>query len=291
IVSPTAKGLFHKAIAQSGSVLNPWAWGQRNGLQLAEKLGKKVTCEKEALTLLRGLSDDQLYETSLLLTDDFMNMAVHRSFGPVIEKPNPTAFLCEDPALILATGRYNQVPQILAGKADYSWNVKLAAESKTLWQKTFSQPYYKDGVQKSGVFEQIGDGGFYVGVSESTKLALKNAKQPIYLYKFSYQADMVKQMYKLMRLPESTAGVAHGMDGNFLFPCRWIPGVELEVNAEDVKAIHSVVEIWTNFAYTGNPHTQWEPVTDPENLKYLDIDKETQMRNQLLKERLDVWEI
>ncbi|KAH1027308.1 juvenile hormone esterase-like [Dendroctonus ponderosae] len=312
IVSPTAKGLFHKAIAQSGSVLNPWAWGQRNGLQLAEKLGKKVTSEKEALILLRGLSDVQLYETSLLLTDDFMNMAVRRPFGPIIEKPNPTAFLCEDPALILATGRYNQVPQILGAcsnegliyefstffrvSADFQpekqiipWNVKLAAESKTLWQKRLSQLYYKDGVKKSGVFEQIGDVGFYVGVTESTKLALKNAKQPIYLYKFSYQADMVKQLYKLMRLPESTAGVAHGMDGNFLFPCRWIPGVELEVNAEDAKAIQSVVEIWTNFAYTGNPHTQWEPVTDLENLKYLDIDKETQMRNQLLKERLDVW--
>lgn len=69
IVSPAAKGLFHKAITQSGSVLNPWAWGQRNALQLAEKLGNKVTSEKEALALLRGLSDVQLYETSLLLTD------------------------------------------------------------------------------------------------------------------------------------------------------------------------------------------------------------------------------
>nr|UUB32814.1 carboxylesterase COEC5 [Dendroctonus valens] len=312
IVSPTAKGLFHKAIAQSGSVLNPWAWGQRNAVQLAEKLGKKVASEKEALTLLRGLSDIQLYETSLLLADDFMNMAIRRPFGPIIEKPNPTAFLCEDPALLLATGRYNQVPQILGAcsnegliyefstffrmsvdfqpeKQIIPWNVKLAGESKSLWQKTLSQLYYKDGVQKLGLFEQIGDVGFYVGVMESTKLALKNAKQPIYLYMFSYQADMVKKLYKLMRLPESTAGVAHGMDSSFLFPNRWIPGVDLEVNEEDVKGIQSVVEIWTNFAHTGNPHKQWEPVTDPENLKYLDIDKESQMRNQLLKERLDVW--
>lgn len=131
--------------------------------------------------------------------------------------------------------------------------------------------------------------GFYVGLVESTKLALKNAKEPIYLYIFSYQADSVKQFYKLMQLPESTAGVAHGMDGNFLFPNRWIPGVELEVNEDDIKGIKSVVEIWTNFARTGNPHVQWQPVTDPHNLKYLDIDKEIQMRSQLLKERLDVW--
>lgn len=69
MISPCAKGLFHKAIAQSGAVLNPWAWGQRNSIQLAEKLGKKVTTEAEALDVLMKATARQLYEASLAMED------------------------------------------------------------------------------------------------------------------------------------------------------------------------------------------------------------------------------
>lgn len=69
MISPCAKGLFHKAIAQSGAVLNPWAWGQRNAIQLAEKLGKKVASEAEALNVLMKASARQLFEAALAMGD------------------------------------------------------------------------------------------------------------------------------------------------------------------------------------------------------------------------------
>lgn len=69
MISPCTKGLFHKAIAQSGAVLNSWAWGQRNAIQLAEKLGKKVTTEADALDVLMKASAKQLFEASLAMED------------------------------------------------------------------------------------------------------------------------------------------------------------------------------------------------------------------------------
>lgn len=41
ILSPSARGLFHKAISQSGSALNPWAY-QTNPEQVAHQLAKDM---------------------------------------------------------------------------------------------------------------------------------------------------------------------------------------------------------------------------------------------------------
>lgn len=65
LLSPSAKGFFHKAIIQSGSVLNPWAWGQKNAIHLAQKLQKNVTDESEALSILNQASSTEVFEASL----------------------------------------------------------------------------------------------------------------------------------------------------------------------------------------------------------------------------------
>lgn len=51
-LAPTTKGLFHKAIVQSGCALNNWAWGTNNALRIAKLLGYKETDEKAILEKL-----------------------------------------------------------------------------------------------------------------------------------------------------------------------------------------------------------------------------------------------
>lgn len=65
MLSSSAKGLFHKAIIESGSVLNPWAWGQKNGVQLAQKLQQNVTNEAEGLKVLINASAKEVFQSSL----------------------------------------------------------------------------------------------------------------------------------------------------------------------------------------------------------------------------------
>jgi len=69
VVSPSAKGLFHKAIAQSGSVFNSWAWGQKNAIQVVEKLGKKVSSEAEALKILLEVDGEDLFKATQTISD------------------------------------------------------------------------------------------------------------------------------------------------------------------------------------------------------------------------------
>lgn len=69
INSPLAKGLFHKAIMQSGSVFNHWAKGYHKKEQYAQALNLKTTEEKVILKTLRELPVETLYEFQGKLND------------------------------------------------------------------------------------------------------------------------------------------------------------------------------------------------------------------------------
>lgn len=62
MLSPTAKGLFHKAILQSGCTLNHWSLGRHVMIELAKELGHDLSSEKEALEVLRSAPLKLLYE-------------------------------------------------------------------------------------------------------------------------------------------------------------------------------------------------------------------------------------
>ncbi|XP_054012751.1 esterase FE4-like [Hylaeus anthracinus] len=70
-ISPKAKGLIHKAIMQSGTMLSPWGIGQsrpKRGFKLASLLGINSTDPEEVVDLLRQLPDKDIVklETSVL---------------------------------------------------------------------------------------------------------------------------------------------------------------------------------------------------------------------------------
>lgn len=62
LLSPLSKGLFHKAIMQSGSAINQWATGLHNIEAYSQVLNLKQTNEKEILETLQELPVEKLYE-------------------------------------------------------------------------------------------------------------------------------------------------------------------------------------------------------------------------------------
>lgn len=69
LLSPLSNGLFHKAILQSGSALNPWASGhQRNDLY-SQALNIKTTNEKQILEILQKLSANEICDFQEKLQD------------------------------------------------------------------------------------------------------------------------------------------------------------------------------------------------------------------------------
>jgi carboxylesterase type B len=59
-LSPMSRGLFHKAIGQSGSALNPWALGTRGVKQLAAVMNLKGESEETVFERLMGLSGEEI---------------------------------------------------------------------------------------------------------------------------------------------------------------------------------------------------------------------------------------
>ncbi|VEN56371.1 unnamed protein product [Callosobruchus maculatus] len=114
ILSPMAKGLFHKAIAQSGCATNGWAVSKRHGAHLlAEALGIHSTDEKVILEQLQQIPVEELYEGCDKVWDPFY-IGRYRPFAPTIETTThePT-FISEHPLKILKSGKYNKVPMIM----------------------------------------------------------------------------------------------------------------------------------------------------------------------------------
>ncbi|XP_066154402.1 esterase FE4-like isoform X2 [Euwallacea fornicatus] len=318
LISDKSKGLFHKAIAQSGSVFNPWAWGQRNSLLLAEKLGHKVKSEKEALKVLMEVSSKELFEASQTLPDCIIGAHQRRPFGPIIEKPNLTAFITEDPTGLLASGRYNQVPFIqgfcsnegliyefskfIYIPEDFEPNKQLvpwylnhphkvhSPKLKTLlqWDQTIADLYYKDGVTKKAIHDHLGDICFTSGILNGLRLQLKAGHAPQYLYKFCYETPIIKTNRAILGL-DAFKGVSHGADQSFLFP-NHIPGMTAVLTEEDLEAIRKVVKIWVDFASTGTPHPDWEPITpEDKDLNCFLLGKDLRMERNPFEERMVAW--
>jgi carboxylesterase type B len=76
ILSPMAKGLFHRAILQSGSTLNVWAKGRRYAPQLAQVLKLHTTDERKILKVLQDLPVEEMYLAAEKIPDVCSNIFI-----------------------------------------------------------------------------------------------------------------------------------------------------------------------------------------------------------------------
>uniref|UniRef100_A0A1B6LGE3 Carboxylic ester hydrolase n=1 Tax=Graphocephala atropunctata TaxID=36148 RepID=A0A1B6LGE3_9HEMI len=118
LISPSSKGLFHKAILQSGFALNPWAL-QVNPREQAIKLAKTLGCaSEEPEEVLRFLQSvpavDIVVATKKLSTAKASSMrTLTLMFTPCVEVSGPEPFLSDVPHKIMESGLFNDVPVIM----------------------------------------------------------------------------------------------------------------------------------------------------------------------------------
>lgn len=60
VLSPLSQGLFHRAILQSGCVLNGWIYSCRVGTELASEMGFTNRNEKNVLEFLQRASTEEI---------------------------------------------------------------------------------------------------------------------------------------------------------------------------------------------------------------------------------------
>lgn len=132
MLSPMARGLFHRAISQSGSALLPWAFAEepkKRAIKLAQVLGFTTNSTKELVEFLRTVPIRKLVDaTKKTLTEEDEKKNIGLPFVPSVEDPDndlypwesrnvdlfeeEPRFLTERPIDILSRGDYNAVPYI-----------------------------------------------------------------------------------------------------------------------------------------------------------------------------------
>ncbi|XP_018324114.1 uncharacterized protein LOC108736254 [Agrilus planipennis] len=279
IASPMGKGLFHKAILQSGSLFCPWSIGTGYVDHLKEVL--HITNEKDMLEVLRSIPDHQLLELQEKLkeTHGNLNKRVH---GPVIEKNNSgeEPFLSEDPLDLILSGRYNKVP-IIIGYSNreglvYAIYNKLSdgtiqqlpsfeqiipqwlgypngsSESKTIAEQ-IKRFYYGEEepcmANVDNLYLLLGDSYFLSGIAFTVRAHVHTSSMPIYLYRFSIDGRL--NLYK-RSLNLEFYGACHADELGYLF--KGILSKQLTPNSKEEITMKRMTKLWTNFAKTGDPN-------------------------------------
>nr|CAD7412292.1 unnamed protein product [Timema cristinae] len=118
VLSPLSSGLFHRAISESGSALNPWAFTpdtQSYAFRLGSNLGLETDSAQELADFLRTVPGEQLSEAvDTLLTKEETVKLLTYPFLPTLEYPveGESVFLTDYPYNVATSGKFNKVPYI-----------------------------------------------------------------------------------------------------------------------------------------------------------------------------------
>jgi para-nitrobenzyl esterase len=242
LVSPLARGLFDKAIIQSGPCFSSYpdlAFMEKQGLTMEQKLG----CDKAETKLdcMRSKSSAEILAA--------MPPAPGMVFGEEEEYWMPNIdgqLLAEQPLKSLREGQFEKVPIINGSNADEGTLLVMFGHEyqfKKLTPEKYPLNQYKNaGEALSAVF---GDHTFACHEKWTTEALAKQT--PVYSYYFSYpEADFV--LPKLRDL-----GAFHGAELQFIFnyPMAWL---ESKFGGKEKMLSDNMMNYWTQFAHTGNPN-------------------------------------
>ena len=279
LASPLAKGLFHGAISQSGSVdttpltlaedfadLNNGApisglINSSNGLfasvlkqeqasasdeQIKRQLAKMPAAD--LMQKLRSIGGEELMKQASANLDEVEQMRIARIIrdGYVIPQESLLT-LFKNPVA------YNSVPLMLGTNRDeQKLFLSRNPEMVDYWFNWL--PRIKDVALYNRVSKYISDNWKAGSVDEPAKVITSSQGQPVFAYRFDWDESPKNWLADLPTL----IGAAHGLEISFVFG-DFEGGVPLgpllnAQNAPGRKALStSIMDYWGQFAHTGNP--------------------------------------
>ncbi|CAK1590232.1 unnamed protein product [Parnassius mnemosyne] len=322
IISPVANGLFHKAILQSGSVLNSWSINEEPKKSL-ERLLKSLDYkgpmdDKNTIhKYLMNVPSEELILAEMKAFSDNDFKKLDFGFAPIIENDyqNGGAFLTKSPYKLLNDGLFNKVP-VIKGFCNKEASLrmmlrnsvitdlvkernfieflpfKLSPKESEIYISKIEKVYLSNKKTEEEINESIqeflGDLDFVSGIWASAKIMAK-AGVPLYVYEFSYAGNLnLSQIFKL-----NVNGAGHGDESSYLIPSQ----IPENINESDELMINKMTNMWTNFARTSNPTPTasdvvpiaW-PIFSNKSVNYLNIDKELKTKSNYEPTKIAIFE-
>ena len=252
VASPLGKGLFKKAIAESGSLLIAKAAFQVNALKDAEQQGVK---------LAQSVNASSLADLRKVPAADLMKFPGR--YGPVTD-----GYVLPEPVpQIFAEGKQNDVALITGWNADEAFAaikpkeafIQQAKDQYGADADTFLKyfPAATDAESTASQNKLSRDMIFAMSDYKWAKLQSEQGKSPVYLYNFNHKLPASPDFVKYGAF--HTGEVAY-VTYNLKFLHRpWLPG--------DFKLAAIMSAYWVNFIKYGNPNGKALPVWPQFNTK------------------------
>ncbi|KAL5279764.1 CES5A.2 family protein [Megaselia abdita] len=287
--SPKSKGLFHRAIQQSGTIFNPWAYPKNKGdaAKNALKLANLFKCDVEGenwTTIIECLRKIDALELAQAEPAFYEWLAYPScTFAPVLEPEHPEAFLdhlprdtgvnsLDIPVMmgivsdegLLGTAPFLGIPDLLKELQSKATEMlpmmffyrHLKPEQQTLVTKEIEGFYLKNGhsYEKSNhrnFTDLFSDAYFTAGFDEYLEKRLTQESTTTYVYVYDHRP--AGSLTNLMGGGDESLGVCHADELALLFPVGKLlfpTGVPTE---KDILLREAMVTMWVNFATYGNP--------------------------------------
>lgn len=276
MLSPAAKGLFHKSILQSGSSLAPWAL-QHDPIETASALVKKLGyITKDSREIYSILSNKTAKEilTTINKFEDRYCLAEKNLFVPCVEKPieGVEPVVTDYPADIIKSDNYTKVPMIIGYtdkegiyfvSADYGTSIKnnsgVIDPLKTLQEdlqfpseldknctaEVIKRHYFSSYAEDliTDMVDLYSDVHIKFPLVLEAELYTRTTDQPIYYYLFRYSG--LRNMPKIVSgFHGLVNGASHADELFYLFKPHAFP----LLHSPEKTMIGRMVTMWTNFA-------------------------------------------
>uniref|UniRef100_A0A665VAW4 Carboxylic ester hydrolase n=1 Tax=Echeneis naucrates TaxID=173247 RepID=A0A665VAW4_ECHNA len=302
-LSPQAKGLFQRAIFQSG-VATIGTYTTSHPLVYAKHVASLTGCDRsstaELVECMRGKSKDELVEAT-------KKMKIY--LGAVVDG----LFLTDTAEELLKRKELLQIPVIMGiTNHEFGW----------ILPQSFAPPGWENGMDRESVLavvnmfnpsgvsaansmivdeylkdnktpEEIRDG--FTEIMSDLLMTLPvvsvagyhiDADIPVYMYEFVYRADVYKQSRP------SFVKADHADDVGFVFGgCFWSGHIKItgNITKEDERMCRTMMAYWANFARSGSPNgpglVNW-PQYSRQNQEYMELGLVQTMRHKLKKDRV-----
>jgi len=250
MVSPQAKGLFHRAIGESSSWttatigrLGTLAEAEQAGVKYADGLGAKSLAE------LRAKPADQILKAG-------------RGGGPIVDGWS----IPEDPGIVFAQGKQNDVPVLVGSNRDESFGATPANAAQYAEQSHKRYGDLADSFMKvypGASDEQAKDSAFFAGRDEMVfvmrnwaRMESKTGKSKAYVFFFTHQPPVQPNAKGGKFGPGPHGSAVHTSELPYVFNNLRGPRAWTDVDRQVADTMSSY---WVNFAATGDPNGKGLP--------------------------------
>ncbi|XP_049999587.1 acylcarnitine hydrolase-like isoform X1 [Alexandromys fortis] len=312
VVSPMSKGLFHRAIMQSGVALLPDLISdthERVYTTVANVSGCETMDSEALVRCLRGKSEAEI-------------LVINKVFK-IIPAVVDGVFLPKHPQELLASVNFRPVPSIIGVNNDeYGWVIpmnphltgssttQMFGSAQTIKEITREnlQAVLKNTAAQMMLPPECGDLLMeeYMGDTEDPQtLQIQYAEMmadfmfvvpalqvahfqrshaPVYFYEFQHQPSYLKS-FKPPYVKADHSDEVPFVFGSFIF------GIKLVLTEEEKLLNGRMMKYWANFARHGNPNSEdlpYWPVLDHEE-QFLQLDIQPAVGKALKARRLQFW--